>query len=529
MMLDWQCPYPSNRSPIFAKNIVSTSQPLATESGISALRAGGNAVDAAIATAITLTVVEPNNNGIGSDAFAIIWDGNKLHGLNASGKSPEAWHPERFKKHDAMPQLGWDAVTVPGAVSAWVEMSEKFGVLPFEDLFSTAIHYAEKGFLVGPKTGYYWQYAEKRFHHPEFSSFRETFLPNGKAPPIGSLICLPDHATSLMKIAESKGESFYQGELAEAMVRESDQSGGVLSLDDLGLHRADWVDTLSQNLGAAALHEIPPNGQGLLALIAVGIVERFDLQQYPLDSVDAFHISIEATRLAFAIVERELADIQSMKIRPEDLISNDYLDRCASSIDQKAAKLLPTAIGTSEDTVYLSCADESGMMVSMIQSNYRGFGSGIVVPGTGISLQNRGNGFSLEKGHPNEVAGGKRPYHTIIPGFAMQNNRPAMSFGVMGGHMQAQGHLQMMIRVFLHQQNPQAASDAPRWYLQEDGILCLEKGFQPSVIQGLLDRGHQIKHDNPEHIFGGAQLICRLEDGYVAGSDHRKEGLASGF
>lgn len=527
MQLDWQCPYPSNRSPVFAQNMVATSQPLATEAGLAILRAGGNAVDAAIATAITLTVVEPNNNGIGSDAFAIIWDGKKLHGLNASGRSPQSWHPDRFEKYDEMPQLGWDSITVPGAVSAWVAMSDKFGKLPFENLFDSAIHYAEKGYQVGPKTGFYWQYATKRFH--EFESFKKTFLPSGKAPDIGSLIMLPDHASSLRLIAETKGETFYRGRLAEAMVKDSDLHGGCLTLDDLNSHSAEWVETLSQSLGDAELHEIPPNGQGLLALIALGISRKLRIEQYAPDSLDSVHFQIEAARLAYAVVERELADIQSMNIDPKALLEDNYLTKCAEAIDQEQANFQPTALGTSADTVYLTCADQSGMMVSMIQSNYRGFGSGIVVPNTGISMQNRGNGFTLEKGHPNEVGGGKRPYHTIIPGFVMSKGQPVMSFGVMGGHMQAQGHLQMMVRIFVHGQNPQAASDAPRWHLREDGMVCLENGFSPAILIGLKERGHHIILDNPEHLFGGAQLIYRLKDGYCAGSDHRKEGIASGY
>ena len=286
---------------------------------------------------------------------------------------------------------------------------------------------------------------------------------------------------------------------------------------------------MSQSLGDAELHEIPPNGQGLLALIALGISRKLRIEQYAPDSLDSVHFQIEAARLAYAVVERELADIQSMNIDPKALLEDNYLTKCAEAIDQEQANFQPTALGTSADTVYLTCADQSGMMVSMIQSNYRGFGSGIVVPNTGISMQNRGNGFTLEKGHPNEVGGGKRPYHTIIPGFVMSKGQPVMSFGVMGGHMQAQGHLQMMVRIFVHGQNPQAASDAPRWHLREDGMVCLENGFSPAILIGLKERGHHIILDNPEHLFGGAQLIYRLKDGYCAGSDHRKEGIASGY
>jgi len=527
MSLDWNNPYSSTHSPVFAENIVATSQPLATSAGLDILSAGGNAVDAAIASAICLTVVEPNNNGIGSDAFAIIWDGNRLHGLNASGRSPSAWSPSLFSKYQQMPQQGWNAVTVPGAVSAWVEMSQRFGALPFEQLFTRAIEYAAKGYQVGPKTGYYWKFAEKQFKG--FPSFGETFLPNGKAPAIGSRVVLADHALTLKKIAESKGEAFYTGELARLMVADSTKHGGVLSMQDLANHSADWVDTISTPLGINELHEIPPNGQGLMALIATGIVNQLGLETLSPDSAESIHLQIEATRIAYRIIERELADIASMRIPLDALLNEAYFKQQAGEIDPNKAIVKPTNIGAAPDTVYLTTADKNGMMVSMIQSNFRGFGSGIVVPNTGISLQNRGSGFTLEPGHPNQVAGNKRPYHTIIPGFVMSNNQPKMSFGVMGGHMQAQGHLQMMVRVAQHGQNPQTASDAPRWYLQEDGTVCIEDGMPAEVIESLKGRGHSIIENNPEHLFGGAQLIYRLADGYCAGSDHRKEGQAAGF
>ncbi len=527
MTLNWDCPYPSNRSPVFARNLVATSQPLAVQVGIDTMKAGGNAVDAAIATAITLTVVEPNNNGIGSDAFAIVWDGKELHGLNASGRSPAALLPARFSGMETMPTLGWDAVTVPGAVSAWVEMSSRFGKLPFDKLFAGAIDYATNGYQVGPKTGFYWKNAEKQF--VKFKSFMDTFTIDGKAPEIGQVMTLPDHASTLRLIADSKGESFYQGSLAQAMVKDSEDKGGVLTMEDLAGHQCDWVGTINASLYENQLHEIPPNGQGLMALIGLGILNELDMAQYDLDSATSVHLQIEAIRIAYANIERHLADIDHMTVTPEQLLSKGYLETCASQININQANPAPSTIGASPDTVYLTTADASGMMVSMIQSNYRGFGSGIVVPGTGISMQNRGSGFVLEEGHPNQVGGNKRPYQTIIPGFAMESSKPKMSFGVMGGHMQAQGHLQMMVRLFVHKQNPQAASDAPRWHLREDGKVALESGFSATVTNNLIDRGHEIISDSSEHIFGGAQLIYRLADGYCGGSDHRKEGLVAGF
>ena len=527
MNLNWDCPYPSNRSPVFAKNMVAASQPLAVESGVNMLRQGGNAVDAAIATAITLTVVEPNNNGIGSDAFALIHDGNKLHGLNASGRAPLKLDLSRFEGKNAVPSLGWDSVTVPGAVSAWVELSERFGKLPFDTLFIDAIRYAEDGFQVGPKSAYYWRHAMSRFK--KFDAFMNTFSLSGRAPAIGEQMRLPGHAATLKKIAATRGESFYQGELAELMAKDAAQHNADMTLEDFRQHEANWVTPISMNAFGADLQEIPPNGQGLMALISLGILKHIHAPTLALDSWESVHLQIEAQRIAYTEVADHLADIAHMKISVDALLEEVRLKRLANNIDPKRATVRSTSMGASPDTVYLSAADESGLMVSMIQSNFRGFGSGIVVPDTGISLQNRGSGFVLDDGHPNQIGPGKRPYHTIIPGFVTQNDAPLMSFGVMGGHMQAQGHLQMMLRVMHYHQNPQAASDAPRWHVFEDGRVALENGFDPSVISVLEDMGHQIMKDQPEHLFGGAQLIVKMRDGYSAGSDHRKEGLATGF
>lgn len=530
MTLNWQTPYPSQRPPFFARNVVATSQPLAAQAGLSMLQAGGNAVDAALATAITLTVTEPCNNGIGSDAFALLNDQdnqNQVVGLNASGRSPAAWSPDHFAAHSTMPTRGWDAVTIPGAVSAWVALSDRFGKLPFEKLFEPAIGYAVEGFQVGYKTAYYWQAAERTLGG--FDGFRDTFLPSGKAPGAGDVIRLTDHGRTLATIAESHGEAFYRGALADAMVADAQRLGGLMTHEDLAQHRADWVTPISQSFAGVRLHEIPPNGQGLMALVALGVLEQFDLANHALDSVDSVHLQIEATRLGYRDIAEHLADPDYMTRETAELIDQKRCAKLARTIAMNEAHPAPTRLGASPDTVYLTAADHSGLMVSLIQSNYQGFGSGIVVPGTGISLQNRGAGFSLVEGHPNQVGGGKRPYHTIIPGYVTDAGGPRMSFGVMGGHMQAQGHVQMMVRIFIHGQNPQAASDAPRWHLREDGVVCLEPGFSPTVASELASRGHTIEWFNREYLYGGAQLIYQLEDGYCAGSDHRKEGQAVGF
>jgi len=524
---NWNLPYRSRRMPVIARNIVATSQPLAAQAGLSMIQRGGNAVDAAIATAITLTVVEPTNNGIGGDAFAIIWDGDKLHGINGSGRSPAGWTYDRFSQLKSMPKYGWDSVTVPGAVSVWIELSGKFGRLPFDSLFEPAIRYATDGFPVTPITALLWKSVADNYK--DYPEFNKTFLPEGSAPKAGELFRCKAQAETLKEIAATRGESFYRGKLAEKIVGCSKDQGGLLSLDDLASHRPEWVETISRPYRDYDLHELPPNGQGLAALIALGILNHFELSQYPVDSADSFHFQIEAMKLAFADIKNHLADPDFMTTDYRDFLDKDYLASKARLINKQGAQHPNTYIPHDKGTVYLTSADSNGMMVSFIQSNFWGFGSGIVIPDTGISMQNRGYGFSLEKGHPNRVDGGKRPYHTIIPAFVTQAGAPVMSFGVMGGHFQPQGHVQMMTRIFDYRQNPQAASDAPRWYVLEDGRLAVEPGFRPNVLDDLAARGHEIVTNIPQSNFGGAQLIYRLDGYYLGASDHRKDGLAVGF
>jgi gamma-glutamyltranspeptidase/glutathione hydrolase len=514
--------------PVLAPNVVATSQPLAAQAGLDALRRGGNAVDAALATAIALTVVEPTSNGIGSDAFAIVWDGAQLYGLNASGRAPRALTPERFAGLALMPVTGWDSITVPGAVSAWAALSTRFGKLPFGDLFEVAIHYARDGFLVSPITAQAWARAPERY--AAYPSFAATFAPLGRAPHPGEMFRCPDQARTLELIAATKGEAFYRGALAEQIAAHARATGGLLTEDDLATHAPEWVTPLAQAYHDCCLHEIPPNGQGLAALIALGILQHCDLARYPVDSADSLHVQVEAMKIAFAEAHRHIADPTWMEVPPEALLDTDFLAERARQIRMDAVQFPVSALPTDHGTVYLTAADAEGMMVSYIQSNYMGFGSGIVIPGTGISLQNRGAGFRLEAGHPNRVAGGKRPYHTIIPGFITREGQPVMSFGVMGGHMQPQGHVQMMVRLVDYGQNPQTASDAPRWYIEEDLTkLSLEPGFAPEVVDELRRRGHNVMADLPPGRFGGAQLIYRLENGYCTGTDWRKDGQAVGF
>ena len=526
---DWSFPYTAQRMPVLAGNVVATSQPLAAQAGLRILLQGGNAVDAIIAAAAAATVVEPVSNGIGSDAFAIVWDGQQLHGLNGSGRSPAAWTPERFVGRAAMPVTGWDTVTVPGAVSAWMELSRRFGKLPFERLFDPAIEYARNGFLVSPAVARQW--AAQAVVLGAEPGFAEAFLPMGRAPRAGELFRFADQAQTLESIARSRGESFYRGPLAQAIVEDAQRKGGAMRLDDLAAQQARWVTPIHHDYRGYRLHEIPPNGQGLAALIALGILEHFPMQALGVDSADSIHVQIEATKLAFAEVYAHVADPAAMRIDSRAFLGPAFLKQQAALIDMRRAQSFGTGMPRNEGTVYFTAADAGGMMVSFIQSNYRGFGSGVVVPGTGISMNNRACGFSLQPGHPNQVAGAKLPFHTIIPGFVTKGGRPHLSFGVMGANMQPQGHVQMLVRLTDYSQNPQAAADAPRWKITEDQRqVMVEAGFEESVLADLAARGHDlVRAPRDSTDFGAAQLVQRLEHGYLAASEWRRDGQAVGY
>ncbi|MEM6677952.1 MAG: gamma-glutamyltransferase family protein [Pseudomonadota bacterium] len=523
-------PYASRRSPVLADNMVATSQPLAAEAGLRMLHKGGNAVDAALATAITLTIVEPTGNGIGSDAFAILWDGEALHGLNASGRSPAGWTPARFAG-SAMPERGWESVTVPGAVGAWVALSERFGRLPFETLFEPAVALAERGFPVSPVIATLWaKGAELLATQPGFA---DHFMVGGGAPAAGQRYARPEAAATLREIAETKGESFYRGRLAEMVAAEAARHGAALTPEDMAAEAPDWCGTVSAGFDGAALHEIPPNGQGIAACMALGMLAHTGIRDLHPDEPRAIHLMVEAMKLALRDAEAWVADPAHMtNMRTEDLLEPAYLAKRAALIDANRATDFGAGAPRHGGTVYLTTADASGMMVSFIQSNYAGFGSGVVVPGTGIHLQNRGAGFVLDESHPNRVGPRKRPFHTIIPGFLMRDGAPLMSFGVMGGPMQAQGHLQMLLRTQLWDQDVQTAADAPRWRVTQGLGLACETAIPSATIEALGTLGHRITMEPPDAAFGfgGAQLIHRLpEGGYAGGSDPRKDGLAMGF
>ncbi len=520
--------YPSRRSDVHGQNVVATSQPLAAQAGLAALSEGGNAVDAALATAITLTVVEPTMNGIGSDAFAIVADaGGGIHGFNGSGRSPGAWSPERFAGRERMPFVGADAVTVPGAVDTWARLSERFGQLPFERLFDAAIGYAREGYPVSPIVAATWPLAASLYgERNELGAFRETFLPGGRAPGAGERFRCAAMADTLEEIATTRGESFYRGPLATRIAGEIQRLGGAMTEDDLGAHQGEWAEPIQQPYAGCAVHELPPNGQGIAALIALGILGHLDLASHAPDSPDSVHLQIEAMKLAFAETQRHVADAGSMRVRVDQLLDPELHRRQAADIRLDRAASPEARVQPDRGTVYLCAADASGMMVSFIQSNFFGFGSGVVVPGTGISLQNRASGFVLEPGHANEVAGGKRPYHTIVPALATRGGEPWMAFGVMGGHHQPQGHVQVLTRMLDYGCGPQAALDGPRWHVDEGFGVHLEEGLAP-IADALAARGHRVEIASSARLFGGGQIIARQGDGYVAGSDPRKDGQAA--
>lgn len=536
----WQNPYPTVRIPLFARNVVSTSHPLAAQAGLRMLLAGGSAVDAAIAAAAMLTIVEPVSCGLGSDAFAILWDGKALHGLNASGTAPQAWNLDYFRSkygEDAngnpkRPTRGWDAVTVPGAVSAWAALHERFGKLPFADVLEPAAEIAERGHTVAPIVAHKWAAAIPDLQNQP--GYAQAFMPHGRAPEVGEKFKLPDAAATLRRIGQTHGRDFYEGELAERIAAYSRECGGAMTAQDLRDYRPEWVKPITKRYRGYDLHEIPPNGQGIAALIALGILDRFDLGALPVDSADSQHLQIEAMKLAFADLYKYVADPRSMEVTPEQMLDDAYLDARARLIDMGRAQVPTFGMPRAGGTVYLTAADENGMMVSFIQSNYMGFGSGVVVPGTGISLQNRGFGFSMDARSANVVEGGKRPFHTIIPAFLTKDGQPQMSFGVMGGDMQPQGHLQTLVRMLDYNQQPQAACDAPRWKVNRDFTLDVEATMNADTVAELEARGHKLKSvADPYMDFGSGQFIWRLSDdadhGYVAASDSRRDGHAVGF
>jgi gamma-glutamyltranspeptidase / glutathione hydrolase len=526
MSMRWDLPYPSRRQPVLAGDVVATSQPLAAQAGMAAFERGGNAVDAAIATAVALTVVEPTSNGLGSDAFALVWDGGGLHGLNGSGRSPAGLDAARLSRRETMPLWGWDTVTVPGAVAVWRDLSERWGRLDFAALFEPAVRYARDGFAVSPLTAQAWARAESTYR--DLPDFGATFLPGGRAPRPGERFTPPHQARTLERIATTGGEDFYRGALAAQIAGSAEAAGAALRMRDLELHAGEWVEPISHDVLDATVHEIPPNGQGVAALIALGILEHTPGRDAPIGTADWLHRQIEAMKLAFADTHAHVADPAWMRTSVTELLDPGRLRALAGRIDPARAADPGHGRPAPGGTVYLATGDKDGMMVSLIQSNYYGFGSGVVVPRTGIALQNRGAGFVTDPGHPNAVAPAKRPFHTIIPGFVTRSGLPVAAFGVMGGPMQPQGHVQVLQRMLAGGENPQAAVDAPRWRVEAGLEVAVEPGYPPAVLDDLARRGHRLVADQGMGGFGGAQVVQRLGDGHLAASDPRKDGQAVG-
>ncbi len=527
--------YASRRSALLASNgVVATSQPLAANAGLAMLEKGGNAVDAALATAIALTVLEPTSNGIGSDVFAIVWDGERLHGLNGSGRWPAAWDAQdlRDRGHLAVPKRGWASVSVPGAPAAWHDLHERFARLTVAELTAPAITYAEQGFPVSPIISRLWQNAAPTFlgaDDPAMAGWREVFSHDSVTPAAGQRWYSPGHAAGLRALTERGFRDFYEGEVAQQIVAYSDATGGVIGSDDLAAHRSEWVDPIRVSYRGHDIWEIPPNGQGIAALIALGLLEDTDMASLAHGGEEIWHLQIEAMKLAFADAYRYVADTDQVAVPVTGLLDPGYLATRRALMGDRARVPEPGR-PPGGGTVYLCSADRDGMMVSFIQSNYHGFGSGVVVPELGISLQDRACGFTLQPGHPNEAAPGKRPRNTIIPGFITRDGQPVGPFGVMGGEMQPQGHLQVVSSMLDHGLNPQAALDAPRWRLGEGLDVAVEPGIDERLLAALIGRGHHPVVAADRLRFGRGQIIVRLEDGvYAAGSEPRADGVAVGY
>ena len=532
----WERPHSLRGTPVMAANVVAASQPLAAQAGLAMLAKGGSAADAAIAAAAVLMVVEPVSSGLGADAFALVSSRGEIVGLNASGRTPAV--PAAGFNGGKISDFGWPSVTIPGAVSGWVSLSERFGKLPFAELFEPAIGYAEKGFLVTPMVARIWR--GLKVQYLKFPDALACFYCNGASPAPGTRAALPLLAESLRKIAATKGVAFYRGELAERIAAYAKTAGGHLTADDLAAHRGQWVTPLRMNYRGATLYEMPPNSQGIAALIAMGLLEDLNLSQYDVDSADSIHLQIEAMRLAFAETYTHIADPDAMATSVDELLSTARLAALAKKISITEARFPGVETNRSGGTTYLTAADREGMIVSYIQSSGLGFGSGLVVPGTGIALQNRASAFHPHPRHVNAYAPNKRPFHTNCPELLVREDGSVMSFGLMGWSVQPQAHVQFVTRAVDGKQTAQAILDAPRWRLAvEESAIVLEPDLAARIGADLEHRGHTListERFTPAStpfgsylMFGGANLIEQVKDGYIAASDPRRDGAAVGF
>ncbi|MHC1719639.1 MAG: gamma-glutamyltransferase family protein [Clostridiaceae bacterium] len=522
-------PYRTTRNVAYGRRgMVACSMPCAAEAGFEMLKNGGNAIDAAVAAAATLTVCEPTSNGVGGDAFAIVWWKGKLYGLNSSGPSPGAISMEKLKEKGLMeiPEFGWETVNVPGIPAAWANLSAKFGKLPFEKLLDPAIGYAEDGYPVSPVLSFYWKKEYRRMAQnlkgDMFRHWFEAFAPGGRPPEAGEIFRLKELAKTLREIAETKAESFYRGDLADKIDAFSRETGGYLRKEDLEAYYPEWVKPISVNYKGYDVFEIPPNGQGITALMALNILKTYDFKGC--SNTEMMHKQIEAVKLAFEASLSQVADINKMKVKVEDLLSETFADENRRRIGRQA--LMPKPSTHSDGgTVYLAAADDEGNMISYIQSNYIGFGSGLVVPGTQIALHSRGRNFSFDPGHPNALEPNKKPYHTIIPGFLMKDGDAVGPFGIMGGFMQPQAHVQVLMNCIDLNMNPQAALDAPRWIWMQDKEVRLEREFGQYYAERLEERGHNISVEHDTSLFGRGQIIWKDAGGaYIGATDSRTDG-----
>ena len=526
-------PYPSRRSIVFGtRGMVATSQPLAAHAGLDILKRGGNAVDAAVATAACLTVLEPTSNGIGGDAFALVWIKDRLHGLNASGPAPQAISGEIVKQagHTTMPKYGWIPVNVPGAPAAWAELTRRFGRLPLPEVLRAAIEYADRGFPVSPVISKLGNLAYQTYRvqvGAEFRHWFDTFAPAGRAPLAGELFRSPAHARTLQEIAQTQAESFYRGSIADQIDAYAKQSGGYLRKEDLAAYEVEWVQPITVSYRGYDVWEIPPNGHGLVALSALNILKGFEMSGK--EEVETYHRQWEAIKLAFADGLKYITDPRQMRVTVDELLAEDYAAGRRALIGETALEPAPGTLPKG-GTVYLATADADGTMVSFIQSNYHGFGSGLVVPGTGIALHDRGYNFSLDPHHDNYLQPGKKTYHTIIPGFLTKGGTAIGPFGVMGGFIQPQGHVQVVMNTIDFQLNPQAALDAPRWQWREGRSVEVEHQFPESIAEALERRGHIVKRCVGSHGMGRGQIIWRDENGVLAGgTEPRADGAVAAW
>lgn len=519
-------PYPSKRNVVYARNgMCNAGNPHAASAGLQTLLKGGNAVDAAIAMASAMPVVEPTGNGLGADCFVILWYEGKMYGLNASGPAPKSLSVAALKDRgfEKIPSYGVEPIDVPGAVAGWMTLHERFGKLPLEEVMAPAIRYAEEGYPVTPNISRLWQEAFENYskyrERPEFQGWFDTFAPNNTWLKPGEMFRCPDMAKTLREIAATKGESFYRGAIAEKIDAFFKKHNGFLTKEDLAAFKPEWVDPISVNYHGVDVWELPPNGHGITVLMALQILKDMKLAER--DCADTMHKQIEAMKLAMVDTAQYVAEPSYMKVSDDQLLSEKYAAKRRALINDKAIMPESGEPGC-PSTVYFCCADADGNMVSFIQSNFRGFGSGIVVPGTGISLNDRAENFKFDENHANALAGGKRPYHTIIPGFLTQDGKPLGPFGIMGGWMQPQAHVQVVMNMIDWHLNPQQALDAPRWQWVGGKKVEVEQETPNYIIRQLQRMGHQIIVQPDPYHMGRGQVILRDENGVLCGATEKR-------